>query len=79
MPSLCWEVPRGKEMATHSSTLAWENPVDRGAWRVTVHGVTKELDMTWRLNNNNNIQADPERFKGWQFKECFLSIFFLFI
>ena len=23
-----------------------ENPVDRGAWRATVHGVTKELDTT---------------------------------
>ena len=22
------------------------NPVDRGAWHATVHGVTKELDMT---------------------------------
>ena len=66
MPSLCWEAPLEKEMATHSSTVAWENPVDRGAWRVTVHGVAKELDTTWRLNNNN-IQADPEHFKGWQF------------
>ena len=28
------------------------NPMNRGAWRATVHGVTKELDMTWRLNNN---------------------------
>ena len=23
-----------------------ENPMDRGAWQATVHGVTKELDMT---------------------------------
>ena len=23
-----------------------ENPIDRGAWRATVHGVTKELDTT---------------------------------
>ena len=23
-----------------------ENPMDRGAWRATVHGVTKESDMT---------------------------------
>ena len=23
-----------------------ENPKDRGAWQATVHGVTKELDMT---------------------------------
>ena len=23
-----------------------ENPMDRGAWQATVHGVTKELDAT---------------------------------
>ena len=23
-----------------------ENPMDRGAWRATVHGVTEESDMT---------------------------------
>ena len=23
-----------------------ENPMDRGAWRATVHGAAKELDMT---------------------------------
>ena len=23
-----------------------ENPIDRGVWWVTAHGVTKELDMT---------------------------------
>ena len=31
-----------KEMATHSGILASErNPMNRGAWWVTVHGVTK--------------------------------------
>ena len=28
----------------HYSCLG--NPIDRGGWRATVHGVTKELDMT---------------------------------
>ena len=28
-------------MATHSSILAWRIPIDRGAWRATVHGVTQ--------------------------------------
>ena len=88
-----------KEMATHSSVLAWrilgtgepvglpsmgshrvghdwsdlaaaagrslgggndnplqysclENPMNRGAWQATVHGVTKESDMTEWPNNN---------------------------
>ena len=30
-----------KEMATRSSSLAWEIPWMGGAWRATVHGVTK--------------------------------------
>ena len=32
-------------MATHSSVLAGENPMDRGAWWAMVHGVS-ESDMT---------------------------------
>ena len=36
-PLLGWE----EEMATHSSILCPENPIDRGAWWATVHGVTK--------------------------------------
>ena len=39
--SLGREDPLEKQMSTDSSILAWENPMDRGAWRATVHGVTK--------------------------------------
>ena len=39
--SLGQEDPLEKGMATHSSILALENPTDRGAWRATVHRVTK--------------------------------------
>ena len=35
-------------MAPHSSTLAWKNPMDEGAWQATVHGVTKSQT---RLSN----------------------------
>ena len=28
------------------------NSMDRGAWRATVHGVTKESDTSEQLNNN---------------------------
>ena len=35
------EDPLEKEMVTHSSILAWKNPMDRGAWRATVHGATE--------------------------------------
>ena len=34
-----------KEMATLQYSCL-ENPMDRGAWRATVHGVAKELDTT---------------------------------
>jgi len=40
------EDPLEKEMATHSSILAYDNPMDRGAWWTIVHGVTKESDTT---------------------------------
>ena len=30
--SLGWEDPLEKEMATHSSTLTWKNPMEGGAW-----------------------------------------------
>ena len=29
------------------------NPMDRAAWHATVLGVTKESDITYRLNNIN--------------------------
>ena len=43
--SLGQKDPLEKEMATHSSILAWENPTDRRAWWSAVHRVT-ELDTT---------------------------------
>ena len=39
--SLGWEDPLEKGMATHSSTLAWRIPLNRGTWWATVHGVAK--------------------------------------
>ena len=32
------------------------NPMDRGAWRATVHGVTKELDTTERLKRTTDTR-----------------------
>ena len=43
--SLVWEDPLKKEMATHSSILAWKNLMLKGSWWVTDHGVTKS--QTW--------------------------------
>ena len=42
---LGWEDPLEKELATHSSILGLENPMDREAWQATVHGVAR-VDMT---------------------------------
>ena len=33
-----------------------ENPMDRGAWWTTVHGVAKESDTTLRLHNNISLK-----------------------
>ena len=38
---LGWEDPLEEEMSTCSSILPWKNPMDRGAWWATVHGVAK--------------------------------------
>ena len=43
-------------MATHSSILAWRTPMDRGAWRATVHEVT-ESDTTEQLNTAQHIHG----------------------
>ena len=31
------------------------NPINRGAWRATVHGVAKEFDMSLGLNTHTHI------------------------
>ena len=52
--SLGREDPLEKEMATHSSILAWEIP-----WTGSLVGCSpgghKQLDMTWRLNNKHRF------------------------
>ena len=46
---LGWEDPLEKGMATHSSTLAWRIPMDRGAWQAIVYGIAKKQT---RLNTH---------------------------
>ena len=47
------------EMATHSSILAWKNPMVRGAWQATVNGVTQSQtqlsDFTFFLSFFNYL------------------------
>ena len=39
--SLGWDNPLEKEMASQSGVLAWEIPMDKGAWQATAHEVAK--------------------------------------
>ena len=48
VPSLGREDPLEESMATHSSIHAWRIPLDRGAWKATLHGVAKSQT---RLSN----------------------------
>ena len=44
-------------MATHSSTLAWKNPMDRGAWWAAVHGVAKSRTLLSDFTFNFHFHA----------------------
>ena len=76
---LGWEDPLEKEMATHFSILAWRIPMDRGAWRATVHGVA-------RVGHNLETKPPPVIYKSWhlgyslaQWNENFWDGNFLFL
>ena len=43
-----------KEMATHSSVLAWENPRDGGAWWAAVYGVAQSRTRLKRLSSSSS-------------------------
>ena len=47
---LGWEDPLEEGMETHSSMLAWKNPMVRGAWQATVHKVTKSWILLKRVS-----------------------------
>ena len=51
--SLGLEDPLEGEMATHSSNLAWRNPIDRGAWQAITHGVAKSRTRLKRLSTQH--------------------------
>ena len=65
----------GKEStATHSSILACRIPMDREAWRATVHGVTKSQT---RLSHwtELNYKADIEFWLCWLAMRCWVNHF----
>ena len=57
--SLGREDPLEKKIAAHSSTLAWKNPTDRGAWYATVYGLT-ESNRTERLHFHFSLSCIGE-------------------
>ena len=56
------------------------NPMGRGAWWATIHGVSKELDTTSRLNNHHQrtFFAPPARPPG-PAHQFYLSLFNLYL
>ena len=67
------EGPLEKEMATHSSILAWDNPMDSRACWAIVHGIKEESDTTWWLNNKWFLTVEDllKREKKQLLLECF--------
>ena len=66
--SLCWEDPLEKDMATHSSILAWRIPMDRGAWRAAVRGITKSWTPLSDKAQHNTAHSRYNRFFAWNGK-----------
>ena len=55
--SLDWEDPLEEGMATHSSIHPWRIPMDRGAWKPTVHSVTKSQTQLKQLSMHAHIHT----------------------
>ena len=51
-----------------------ENPMDRGAWCVTVHGVTKESDTTERLSSLWLVYTFPITHFSFAKQKNFISL-----
>ena len=64
--SLVWEDSLEKGMAIHSSILAWWIPMDREAWRATVHGVSKsQIRLSNWAHNRPHWMVPASRFNHW--------------
>ena len=59
-------------MATHSSTLAWRIPMDRGAWWATVHRVTKGQIRLKQLIRHACIKQDNEQGPTVEYRGLYL-------
>ena len=73
---LGWDEPLEEGMATHSSTLAWRIPMDRGAWWATFHGVAKS--RTQLSIPGNGIEYEGARGKEGNILKLYI-LFVLFL
>ena len=61
-----------KAMAPHSSTLAWKNPMDGGAWKAAVLGVTKsrtqlsDFTFTFHFHASEKEMATHSSVLAWR-------------
>ena len=69
---LGWKDLLEKEMATHSSILAWRIPLDRGTWQAAVHGV---VHLALFVMENCFI---PTFCKNSVFADTIFFLFFIF-
>ena len=60
--SLGQEDPLEKEMATHSSILAWRIPWTEEPGRLPVHGIAKSRTWHWIQRNARNFSGVMENF-----------------
>ena len=58
VPSLGWEHPLEKGMATHSSILAWGIPWTYGPWRRKESDMTERLSLTQNTTSKGNIREE---------------------
>ena len=59
-------------MAPHSSTRAWKNPMDRGAWKAAVHGVAEgrtrlnDFTFTFHFHASEKEMATHSSVLAWR-------------
>ena len=79
LQSLGWEDPLEKELATHSSILAWRIPMGKGAWQATVL-LHKESDTTEQLSTALlNIVLKMTTVKRFSFISLIFRSTFIFL
>ena len=68
--------PLEEEMATHSLNSCLENPMGRGAWQATIHGVAKSWPL-WAhiLHLRMNLISTLSTFTSLPFSSCLMTSF----